>query len=238
VLVQVVATALAKVIGMCIERKPAAVEKVLAHLRKFAVTAPAAAEVRDGERCNSRGSGSPSATSSPRSAGGTPTAAALADSVERAGAAFVLQRLAEQLGSALATRLPQLWAMMTAPISARAAAAAADDAPTAAAADDALSAAAAASAMQLISCIAPALHPALHAQLAQLVPSMMLCLVHSPPPPDGAVCAGIVSLALASPSAHLEAILTVLLPCLEVRHCRCARRCSPRSLRVPACIRV
>lgn len=272
-----IAVALANVITMCIDRKPAAVDKVLLHLRTFACTntAPQTLSFQSKTSLSSA-----SLTSFPNSPSATPPPTAYAcggpnngavkppEMVAKEGAESVLQHVVTRLGVALPERLQQLWTMVTSPVTCLADSCKAAGSQPAADADmDAATsgvaascfatplhgnsgelstavhqgtagskpghmreAQAAADAMQLLHCIAPALHVQLHAQLAGHVGHMMMCLVNVPAGLRGVVCGGIVQLTLSEPSVHLDAVVTALLPCLEV--CRlkqlntCVLQCS------------
>lgn len=264
--IQVVAAALANVITMCIDSKPAAVAKVLSHLRSFACTNTTP---QSQPSLAKGGLSSASLASFPNSPSCTPPLTSYAcagassndgghkfpEVIAREGAEAALQHVVSRLGGTLPERLPQLWTMFTAPVvslaehckmvgSQNAQPPAASDASNTGVAASCFAAPLggssgelavavqqatglgpghmreaqmAADAMQLLNCVAPALDVQLHRRLAGHVGQMMLCMVHVPAGLRGAVCEGVVRLTSSEPSVYLDAVVTALLPCIEVR---------------------
>lgn len=244
---QVIAAALAEVVTMCIDHKPSAVDKILSHLRTFACNTVSEQPLPTLK--HSLSSLSLPAGSSIPALNMAEAAHPVVDSPEtlaREGAEATLQHVVSNLGVKLLDRLPQLWDMVTTPIVKLAASCnpsgsnpgqladavnAVTESQMKPAANSGSNRASqeqmAAESMQMLQCVAPALHAQIHARLATHVTQMMQCMVHVPAEFRSAVCGGIVRLTAAQPSIHLDAVITALLPCLEV--------CQPSCTFVERC---
>lgn len=272
---QVVAAALANVVTMCLERRPAAVDKVLSHLRSFACATTAPLQPQSSLcQANLSSTSFPSFSNFPSAAlpltahpcavgSASEKGPKIPEVVAREGAEAALQHVVARVGAALPDRIPQLWTMVTSPVlslagSCKASGLQEAKAPAGGDAADAGVAAScfavplagtsgelavavqaaagsgpghmreaqmAADAMQLLRCIAPALDVQLHVRLAGHVPQMMACMVHVPASMCDVVCGGMVQLTLSEPPVYLDAVVTVLLPCLEVRSEDCVTAC-------------
>eukprot|EP00892_Ulva_mutabilis_P005302 jgi/Ulvmu1/3143/UM015_0183.1 len=190
---KVVAEALAHLIIVCIQHKPAAIPKILKHLHGFiCVRLEREADTPTAGRA--------------RAAPAAP--AATGDSIAERGAEAALQQLGRRLAGGLPASLPQLWSMATEPIT-RCAAAAATGPVTPEAVREA------AGALRLLHVMAPALERTLHVQLAAMVPRMALCYVQATPLLERSMSSALVHLVLAMPDVHLDPIVAAMLPCLE-----------------------
>ena len=195
-LLQVVAEALAHLIILCVQHKPAAIPKILKHLHGFVCVRL--------ERPPEEVTPTVSGRSRP-----SPTPGSVPDNTAERGAEAALQQLGTRLGGELPASLPELWRMATEPISTCAAEAVAGPVAPHAVRE-------AAAALRLLHVMAPALARTLHERLAAMVPQMALCYVQTTPALERSMSAALVHLVLAMPDVHLDPVITAMLPCLEV----------------------
>lgn len=153
-----------------------------------------------GSRNNSKAVGGKAAAPTPQEQQEELAAQALA--LARRGGEAVLQSMARQAGSQLQQRLPKLWELVWAPLTAVQQQVAAADLQ------------AAVQALHMLAVLAPAVHADLAPQLATLLPLVTLCLQHANAAVQLAAARALAALAQAHTAALLPPLLRLLAPLL------------------------